>query len=184
MVRALHPGPQVAYFALLTSSGPATMPSLDIVSKVDAHELTNAVDQANRELETRFDFRGVEASFELEDERVDMTAPSEFQLDQMLEILNKRVVARGIDLDSLEPGETETNLARARRVITVHNGLDKATAKAITKQIKESKLKLTAQIQEDKVRLTGKKRDDLQAAMALLREAKFERPLQFENFRD
>ncbi len=161
------------------------MPSFDIVSEVDRHELTNAVDQSNRELQNRFDFRGVEADFSLEGFVITQKAPSDFQLEQMLEILNKRLVARGIDLRSLDIGDVEANIAQARRRVTCKQGIDKADAKTVIGQIKASKLKVTAQINEDKIRVTGKKRDDLQAVMALLRNNEaLELPLQFENFRD
>ncbi len=160
------------------------MPSFDIVSEVSTHELSNAVDQANRELEKRFDFRGVEAHFELDGLVITQTAPSDFQLEQMLDILNKRLVARGIDLRCLEVGEIDANIARARRPLTCKQGLDKPVAKDIVARIKASKLKLSAQVNEDKVRVTGKKRDELQAAIALLKAAELDVPLQFENFRD
>ena len=160
------------------------MPSFDIASEVDGHELSNAVDQANRELEKRFDFRGVEASFELDDNVITLSAPSDFQVQQMLDILHKRLVARGIDLGSLEEGEIETNLAKARQKITVKQGIDQPLGKKIVATLKQSKLKVSAQINGDKVRVTGKKRDDLQSAITLLKKEELEQPLQFENFRD
>ena len=160
------------------------MPSFDIVSEVSPHELTNAVDQANRELHTRFDFRNVEASFKLDDGVVTQTAPSDFQLKQMLDILRARIAARGIDLRCLDAAEPEVNLAQARQRITVKQGIEQAQAKKLIAAIKAAKLKVEAQINGDKLRVTGKKRDDLQAAIALLRAGEFELPLQFENFRD
>ncbi len=160
------------------------MPSFDIVSEVNPHELTNAVDQANRELRTRFDFRNVEASFKLDDGVVTQTAPSDFQLKQMLDILRARIAARGIDLRCLDAAEPEVNLAQARQRITVKQGIEQAQAKKLIAAIKAAKLKVEAQINGDKLRVTGKKRDDLQAAIALLRAGEFELPLQFENFRD
>ncbi|TWI10267.1 YajQ family cyclic di-GMP-binding protein [Aerolutibacter ruishenii] len=160
------------------------MPSFDIVSEVDAHELTNAVDQANRELSTRFDFKGVDAKFVLEDKLVTQSAPSDFQLKQMDDILRARLIARGIDARCLEFGDIETNLAGARQKITVKQGIERELAKKIQGAIKDAKLKVESQINGDKLRVTGKKRDDLQAAIALLRGQEFERPLQFENFRD
>jgi uncharacterized protein YajQ (UPF0234 family) len=160
------------------------MPSFDIVSEVNPHELTNAVDQANRELRTRFDFRNVEASFKLDDGVITQTAPSDFQLKQMLEILRARIVARGIDLRCLDAAAAEVNLAQARQRVTVKQGIEQAQAKKIIAAIKAAKLKVEAQINADKLRVSGKKRDDLQAAMALLRAGEFELPLQFENFRD
>ena len=160
------------------------MPSFDIVSEVDTHELTNAVDQANRELTTRFDFKGVEASFELDDATIKQSAPSEFQLQQMTDILRARLAARKIDIRCLEFGEVETNLAGARQKITVKQGIERELAKKIGSAIKDAKLKVDTQINGDKLRVNGKKRDDLQAAMALLRGQEFGVPLQFDNFRD
>ncbi|MFP7723065.1 YajQ family cyclic di-GMP-binding protein [Lysobacter sp. A3-1-A15] len=160
------------------------MPSFDIVSEVDQHELTNAVDQANRELSTRFDFKGVEATFELDDQTIKQSAPSEFQLKQMEDILRARLIARGIDARCLEFGEVESNLAGARQSITVKQGIERELAKKIQAALKDAKLKVDSQINGDKLRVNGKKRDDLQSAMALLKAGEFERPLQFDNFRD
>ncbi|MEK6806733.1 MAG: YajQ family cyclic di-GMP-binding protein [Pseudomonadota bacterium] len=160
------------------------MPSFDIVSKVDPHELVNAVDQAKRKLEDRYDLRGTDASFELEGNVITQSAATEFQLTQMLGILHERLAGRGIDLRCLDAGPVETNLAAARQKLTVKQGIEQAQAKKVAALIKESKLKVDAQIQGDKLRVTGKKRDDLQTAIALLRGAKLELPLQFENFRD
>lgn len=160
------------------------MPSFDIVSEVDVHELTNAVDQANRELANRFDFKNVEAKFALDDRLITQSAPSEFQLQQMTDILRARLIARGIDARCLDFGDVEANLAGARQKITVKQGIERDLAKKIQTTIKDAKLKVEAQINSDKLRVTGKKRDDLQATMALLRGQTFERPLQFDNFRD
>ena len=161
------------------------MPSFDVVSEVDKHELTNAIDQANRELSTRFDFKGVDAKFEQDgDTLIKLAAPSDFQLKQMGDILKQRLAARGIDFRCLEFGEVETNLAGARQKITVKQGIEQKLAKKIQAAIKEAKLKVESQINGDKLRVTGKKRDDLQAAIALLRAGDFELPLQFDNFRD
>ena len=160
------------------------MPSFDIVSEVDRHELTNAVDQANRELSTRFDFKGVDAKFELDDATIKQSAPSDFQLKQMEDILRGRLIARGIDARCLEFGEVESNLAGARQSITVKQGFERELAKKIQGAIKDAKLKVDTQINGDKLRVNGKKRDDLQSAIALLKAGEFERPLQFDNFRD
>ena len=160
------------------------MPSFDVVSEVDSHELTNAIDQASRELTTRFDFKGVEATFELDDKDINQTAPSEFQLKQMEDILRARLIARGIDVRCLEFGEVLTNLAGARQKVTVQQGIEQKLAKKIIASIKDAKLKVETQINGDKLRITGKKRDDLQAVMALLKAGDYERPLQFDNFRD
>jgi len=160
------------------------MPSFDVVSEVDKHELTNAVDQANRELSNRFDFKNVEAGFELDGFVVTQSAPSEFQLQQMLDILRGRLATRGIDMRCLDAGEVDTNVAGAKQKITVKQGIEQATAKKLIAELKAAKLKVEAQINGDKIRVNGKKRDDLQAAMALLRESEVELPLQFDNFRD
>ncbi len=160
------------------------MPSFDVVSEVDKHELTNAVDQANRELTTRFDFKGVDATFVLEEDVISQSAPSDFQLQQMTDILRARLSARKIDTKSLEFGDVETNVAGARQKITVKQGIEQKIAKKIAATLKEAKLKVESQINGDKLRVTGKKRDDLQDAMALLRKTDFDLPLQFDNFRD
>ncbi|GAB3359726.1 YajQ family cyclic di-GMP-binding protein [Lysobacter tyrosinilyticus] len=160
------------------------MPSFDVVSEVNPHELTNAVDQANRELSTRFDFKGVEAKFVLEDQVINQSAPSDFQLKQMEDILRARLIARSIDARCLEFGDVETNLAGARQKITVKQGIERDLAKKIQGAIKDAKLKVESQINGDKLRVIGKKRDDLQAAIALLKAGNYERPLQFDNFRD
>ncbi|AKK69052.1 MULTISPECIES: YajQ family cyclic di-GMP-binding protein [Xanthomonas translucens group] len=160
------------------------MPSFDVVSEIDKHELTNAIDQANRELSTRFDFKGVEASFELDDQVINQAAPSDFQVKQMTDILRARLIARGIDVRCLEFGDVETNLAGARQKVTVKQGIEQKLAKKIVAAIKDAKLKVEAQINGDKLRISGKKRDDLQDVMALLKKSDFELPLQFENFRD
>jgi uncharacterized protein YajQ (UPF0234 family) len=160
------------------------MPSFDAVSKVDTHELTNAVDQAKRELEKRYDLRGTSARFELEGFVITQFAPSEYQLEQLLDILRLRLAARGIDARCLDLGAVECNLSGSRREITIKQGIEQAQAKKLVAAIKEAKLKVDAQIQGDKLRVTGKKRDDLQLAIALLRKTDVELPLQFENFRD
>lgn len=160
------------------------MPSFDIVSKVDVHELANAVDQARRELDKRYDFKGTYARFEHEESVITQFAPSEFQLDQLLEILKMRLAARHIDPRCLDLGKVDSNIAESRRRITVKQGIEQQVAKRIVARLKESGLKVDAQISGDKLRVTGKKRDDLQAAIQLLRKAEFELPLQFDNFRD
>ena len=160
------------------------MPSFDIVSEVDSHELANAVDTANRELKNRFDFRNVEASFTLEKAVVSLKAPSDFQLQQMLDILKARLIARGIDIRSMDVADAEVNLAEARQKVTLKSGIEQKTAKKIAAALKEAKLKVDSQINGDKLKVMGKKRDDLQEAIALLKSKEFELPLQFENFRD
>jgi cyclic-di-GMP-binding protein len=160
------------------------MPSFDVVSEIDTHELTNAVDQAVRELTQRFDFKGSDATFELEETTVTMSAKAEFQLKQMLEILKLRISKRGIDVRCLEVKDPDVNLATAKQEVILRHGIDADTGRAVTRLIKDSKIKVQVQIQGDKVRVTGKKRDDLQEAIALLRKAEVEVPLQFNNFRD
>jgi len=160
------------------------MPSFDVVSEVNTHELTNAVDQANRELGTRFDFKGVDAQFVLDEAVINQSAPSDFQLKQMTDILRARLIARGIDARCLEFGDVETNLAGARQKVTVKQGIERELAKKIQSTLKDAKLKVDTQINGDKLRVNGKKRDDLQAAIAVLKASEFERPLQFDNFRD
>lgn len=160
------------------------MPSFDVVSEIDLHELTNAVDQASRELEQRFDFRNVEAKFELEDTTVTLSAPAAFQLKQMLDILRMRISKRGIDVKCMEEQDPEVNLARARQQVLLKHGIDAEAGRKVTKLIKDSKIKVQSQIQGDKLRVTGKKRDDLQEVIALLRKADVGVPLQYNNFRD
>ncbi len=160
------------------------MPSFDIVSEVDIQEVRNAVDQANREVGTRFDFKGVEASFELNESRVLLKAEQEFQLGQMMDILRQKLVKRGVDIACMELSEPETSLSAARQTVTIRQGIESDLAKKMVKAIKASKLKVQAQIQGDQVRVTGKKRDDLQQVISLLRETDYGLPLQFQNFRD
>ena len=161
------------------------MPSFDVVSKLDLHELTNAIDQANRELSNRFDFKGTGAEYARDEETViTLKAQAEFQLKQMLDILKQRLAARHIDIRAAEIAEPEVNLGSARQKVTLKQGIDQPLAKDIVKRIKDAKLKVEAQIQGDKLRVTGKKKDDLQTAIALLRAADLKMPLQYENFRD
>ena len=160
------------------------MPSFDVVSEINTHELTNAVDQAVRELTQRFDFKGTDATFELEDTTVTMMAPADFQLKQMLDILKLRMSKRGIDIACLEVKDPEVNLARAKQLVICKNGIDAESGRKVSRLIKDSKLKVQAQVQGDKVRIIGKKRDDLQEAIAFLRNAEVGVPLQFNNFRD
>jgi len=160
------------------------MPSFDVVSEVDIHELTNAVDQATRELTQRFDFKNADATFELEETTVTMSAKADFQLKQMLEILKLRISKRGIDVRCLEVKDPVVTIATATQDVILRSGIDADTGRKVTKLLKESKMKVQTQIQGDKVRITGKKRDDLQEAIALLRKADVEVPLQFNNFRD
>lgn len=160
------------------------MPSFDIVSELDNHEVINAVDQANKEVSTRFDFKGSNASFELEKENIVMKAESTFQLQQMLPILYAKMGKRGIDVASLDTGKITDTGKTATQTITLKQGIDSDLAKKIVKLIKDKKLKVQAAINGDKVRVTGKKRDDLQETIQMLRSENLEQPLQFNNFRD
>lgn len=160
------------------------MPSFDIVSNVDMHEVTNAVDQANRELKNRFDFKDIEAEFKLDSEKITAVAPSDFQVKQMIDILKGKWSKRDLDVAALDYQEIEAALHEARQVINVKQGIDADTAKKIVKLIKAEKLKVQSAIQGEQVRVTGKKRDDLQTAIAFLREQDLGLPLQFVNFRD
>lgn len=160
------------------------MPSFDIVSEVDLHQLTNAVDQAGRIVGNRFDFKGVDASFEREELKVTMTAEAEFQIAQMEDMLRSALIKCEIDPLAMDMGDVEASGKLVRQVVLLKNGLDSAQCKSIVKKIKDAKLKVQAQIQGDQVRVTGKKRDDLQAVMALLRDGDVGAPLQFTNFRD
>jgi len=160
------------------------MPSFDVVSEVDHHELTNAVDQANREVATRFDFKGTNSSFELDGSRITLKTESDFQLGQMLDMLYGKLSKRGVDLDCASAAEPDLTAKTATQDITIQEGIDTDLAKKIVKMLKGSKLKVQAAIQGEQVRVTGKKRDDLQAAMTLMRESELGQPLQFKNFRD
>lgn len=161
------------------------MPSFDIVSELDMHELTNAVDQANREIQKRFDFKGVDANFELNDEQILMLSEVDFQLQQMLDVLRSKLVARKIDVRCMDVQDPEKANMKARQAVVLKQGLDQPTSKTIIKMIKDNKkLKVQTQVQGEQVRVTGKKRDDLQQVMAMLRESDLDIPLQFNNFRD
>lgn len=160
------------------------MPSFDVVSEVDTHELSNAVDQASREIATRYDFKGVEASFKLKENVIELTAEGDFQLRQMLEILRLKMTKREIDISCLEMGSVVMQGKKALQAATVRQGIDTPLAKKMVKDVKESKLKVQGAIQGDKLRFTGKKRDDLQSVMTLLKSGDYGLPLQFNNFRD
>ncbi len=160
------------------------MPSFDVVSEVDLQEVRNAVDQANRELGARFDFKGIKASFELVAEAIKLSTERDFQLRQMMDILRQKLVKRGVDLTSLDVREPTTSLSAARQELGLKQGIDTETAKDMIKTLKASKLKVQAQIQGDQLRVTGKSRDDLQEAIALLRAGDWGLPLKYTNFRD
>lgn len=160
------------------------MPSFDVVSKVDNHEVTNAIDQVTRELSTRFDFKGSGARVELSKNTITLIAPTDFHLKQIDEIMRNKLSKRQVDVRMLEYKDPEIKLNEARQIVNVKQGLDADVAKKIVKMVKDAGLKVQAAIQADQVRVTGKKRDDLQLAIQLLKEAKLNIPLQFENFRD
>lgn len=160
------------------------MPSFDVVSEIDSHELANAVDQANREIANRFDFKGTDAKIEVSDEALTLMADSDFQVQQMQPIVLQKVTKRGIDIGCLEQGQIQTSGQKAKQIMTVRQGIDKETASKIVKAIKSSKMKVQAAIQGEQVRITGKKRDDLQEAIAMLKGGDFGLPMQYINFRD
>lgn len=160
------------------------MPSFDIVSNIDQHEVTNAVDQANREVANRFDFKDTNARLELNKDKITIIAPTDFQLKQVDEIFRSKLAKRQVDIRAFTYKEVTTSLSEAKQLIEIKQGIDQEHAKKITKLIKDEGLKVQAAIQGDQVRVTGKKRDDLQEVIALLRQANVGLPLQFINFRD
>lgn len=160
------------------------MPSFDVVSEVDIHQLTNAVDQAGRIVANRFDFKGVDASFERDERNVTVTAEAEFQVTQMVDMLRSALIKCNIDPGAMDIGDPQASGKTVSQLVRLQHGLDSDQCRKIVKRIKDAKLKVQAQVQGDQVRVTGKKRDDLQQVIALLREAEFGAPLQFENFRD
>lgn len=160
------------------------MPSFDVVNELDWHEVSNAVDQANRELTTRYDFKGVDAKFVVKDKSIIMEAQFEPQLQQMFEMLFQKMVKRGIDLKTLERADAVLGNMRASQSISVKEGIEAPAAKKMVKLIKDAKIKVQAQIQGEQLRVTGKKRDDLQQVMTLLKGADLDVPVQFTNFRD
>jgi uncharacterized protein YajQ (UPF0234 family) len=160
------------------------MPSFDIVSELKMHEVTNAVDQASREIQNRFDLRGTRCRFVLDKNVVTIYGDGEFHLKQLSEILEQKLVKRGIDIACIERGKVESNVAEARQPVTLRQGLNADQSRELVRMIKDSKLKVQAAIQGEKVRVTGKKKDDLQEVIAMLRASTFEMPLQYDNFRE
>jgi len=160
------------------------MPSFDVVSDFDAHEASNAVDQANREVNTRFDFKGTGSKYELEEQVVSLTSQSDFQLKQMMDILQQKLSKRGVDVGCLDEQEPEFSGNEARQKVILRRGIDIDRARKLVKQIKAAKLKVQAAIQGEKLRVTGKKRDDLQSVIGMLKKTDIGLPLQYENFRD
>lgn len=160
------------------------MPSFDVVSDFDAHEASNGVDQANREVSTRFDFKGSGSKYELDGQTISLTSQSDFQLQQMLDILRQKLAKRGIDIGCLDEQEPEFSGSEARQKVVLRKGIETELARKLVKQIKGSKIKVQTAIQGDKLRVSGKKRDDLQAVISLLKDADVDLPMQYENFRD
>lgn len=160
------------------------MPSFDIVSELNAHEVANAIDQANREVGTRFDFKGTHAKYEISEFVVTLTAQADFQLKQMMDILKLKLTKRGIDIVCMKVDEPVVTGQTAKQIATLRQGIDTELGKKLQRLIKDSKLRVQAAIQDKQVRVTGKSRDELQEAIALIRGAKLELPLQFTNFRD
>jgi len=160
------------------------MPSFDIVSEVNLHEVTNAVDQSSREVSQRFDFKGTNAKFELKEAVITLLAQADFQLKQMLDILKLKLSKRGIDVACMKIDEPVTTGQTARQVVTLRQGVDAELGKKLQRLIKDSKLKVQAGLQDQQVRVTGKSRDDLQSVIALVKKGGFDLPLQFTNFRD
>ena len=160
------------------------MPSFVIVSEIDLQEVRNAVDQASRELSSRFDFRGVDASVLLEDENILVSAPEEFQINQIRDILRDKMTSRKIDSRALQPRSIEGAGKVKRQKLDLNQGINQDISKKITKLIKEAKLKVQSQINGEKLRVTGKKRDELQTVMSLVKDADLPLPMQFNNFRD
>ena len=160
------------------------MPSFDVVSDFDAHEAANGVDQANREVNTRFDFKGTGSKYDLDGQVVQLTSQSDFQLQQMLDILRQKLSKRGVDIGCLDVQEPEVSGSEARQKVVLRRGIETDLARKLVKMVKGSKIKVQAAIQGDKLRVSGTKRDDLQAVIAMLRETDVGLPLQYENFRD
>jgi cyclic-di-GMP-binding protein len=160
------------------------MPSFDIVSELNLHEVSNAVDQASREVGTRFDFKGSNAKFELNEAVVTLTSQSDFQLKQMLDLLRLRLAKRGIDTACMKIDDPVISGQTAKQVVTLRQGIETELGKKIQRIIKDSKVKVQAAIQDKQVRVTGKNRDDLQTIIAMMRKAELDMPLQFNNFRD
>nr|WP_087146101.1 YajQ family cyclic di-GMP-binding protein [Crenothrix polyspora] len=160
------------------------MPSFDIISEFDKHEVKNAIDQADKEISTRFDFKGTESSVELTDDKVIMISESTFQLQQMFSVICSKLSRRGIDIACMDVGDAKGSGKLMRQEVVLKQGVGSVLAKKIVKLIKDKKLKVQAAINGDKVRVTGKNRDDLQEVIQMLRNEKLEQPLQFDNFRD
>ena len=161
------------------------MPSFDVVSEIDKHELSNAIDQMNREIGNRYDFKGSDAKIVISDDALNVEAESEFQIQQIEDIIYTKLAKRGIDTRCLEKGKIEERGKRAYQSISVRQGIDKDLARKMVKMVKDMKIKVQAAVQGDQLRITGKKRDDLQQVMAMFKAAEsIDLPLQYTNFRD
>lgn len=160
------------------------MPSFDVVSEVDMQEVRNAVNQATREVDTRFDFKGKNARFELDDAAVTMRAPDRFQLGQMYDILTAKLAGRRVDVKCLEREPPQENVSDARQVVKVRRGIETDLARDLVKRVKQTKIKVQVAVQGQQLRVSGKKRDLLQEVIGVLKAAKIDLPLQFTNFRD
>ena len=160
------------------------MPSFDIESKVDSHELTNAVDQSNRVIANRFDFKGANAIYEIKENKLALSANEAFQLDQMIPILKENLAKRSIDLKALKFGERASNNNKAYLDAEIIQGVSQEISKKIIRIVKDSKIKVQSSIQGESIRVSGKKRDQLQEIISLIKKQELEIPLQFVNFRD
>ncbi len=161
------------------------MPSFDIISEVNQVEVRNALDQANKELSTRFDFKGSDARAELADKTLTLFADDEFKMKQVIDIVVAKLTKRGVDIRALKYGDIEkVSGNKVKQVVTIRVGVEQDLAKKIVKLVKDSKMKVQASIQGDTVRVSGGKRDDLQAAIALVKKSITDFPLQYDNFRD
>ena len=161
------------------------MPTFDIISEVNENELRHAVENAVREMTTRFDFRGVISSIELDDLSVTLKSESDFQVRQLEELFRNHATKRGLDASGVEMEDKPVHSGKMFSLnMTFKQGIDQPTAKIIVKSLKDSKIKVQASIQGEKIRVSGKKRDDLQESMAHLKKAEIDLPLQFDNFRD
>lgn len=160
------------------------MPSFDVVSEVDIHQASNAVDQANRVVANRFDFKGVDAKFEREERSITIIAEAEFQVQQMLDMLQNAIHKCDISIACMDLQEVQQSGKQCKQVVVLKHGIDSETAKKIVKSIKAEKFKVQTQIQGEQLRVNGKKRDDLQSVIAYLKGQDFGTPLQYTNFRD
>ena len=161
------------------------MPSFDVVSRVDLQEVRNAVDQAHREVSTRFDFKGTDSSVRLNDEEIVVESETDHRLEAALDVLRTKLVKRGVSLKSVAAGEVQqVGGGRSRTTLTLNQGIPQEAARELVKMIKDRKMKVQASIQGDTVRVSGKKRDDLQTVIAMFKEADYRLPLQYVNFRD